>query len=606
MNSSSSYYLVAKYISGKPLLTTLSILSSLLGVFFELLCFSMLSVLVQGAGDLNQLQSLPGHQFLNFLFHERSLAERVNIIALVLAISAVFRGLCLTGSAVFSQIIEQNILYSLRTSVFSKALNLDFQKFHQRTHGNTQTQVQTYTVETSLAVSSALRFLQAFILMLVYTCCLMFISPKLTLGAAMILGSIYLVTKKRLTGSLKKLAERYTTIVSLINTLSVESLSGIRAIKLFSKENFCYNQFEELARKCRKTNLIHYSTAYSINPAISTAVLLTISALLSGGIFIFGAKFEYHLPSIIVFIVILTRLAPPFHLLSFEYAAFLRYAPSVTILSKFLNQNKDSYYEVKTPSSPLELKKEIRFENIDFKYLNTDKRTISNLNFSIKKSSMVAFVGPSGSGKSTIVNLLGKLLLPTSGRILVDETDLSKIHNSEWRKHIAFVSQDNFLFNDTITNNLRFANSEASMNEIIKAAKTANAHEFIENLEKGYETVVGNNGVRLSGGQQQRISIARAILANPDILVLDEATSNLDSFSEQAIQDAIRTFQGKCTLIVVAHRLSTIQTADEILVLKNGMIIEQGNHQELQALGGTYNSMIAIQSTSSQLLSTVK
>jgi len=248
-------------------------------------------------------------------------------------------------------------------------------------------------------------------------------------------------------------------------------------------------------------------------------------------------------------------------------------------------KNDDNLPELKINKS------DIKFDNVNFHYLNTDKKAIKDINIEIKGGSITAFVGHSGAGKSTIINLLPRFYEPQGGKIFIDNQDIHKISLFSLRKNISLVSQDVILFDDTVNNNIAYADPEASQKEIIEACEFAAADEFINKLPDGYKTFIGENGVRLSGGQKQRISIARAILKKSPIILLDEATSSLDADSEQIVQNAISNLTKNKTTLVIAHRLSTIHDADKIFVLKNGSIIGSGNHESLIINSKEYKSL---------------
>jgi subfamily B ATP-binding cassette protein MsbA len=244
----------------------------------------------------------------------------------------------------------------------------------------------------------------------------------------------------------------------------------------------------------------------------------------------------------------------------------------------------------KLPSLKIE-KCNINFENISFRYLLTEEKAVKKINLEIKGGSMTAFVGHSGAGKSTIINLLPRFYEPQEGKIFIDQQNIHEVSLFSLRKNISLVSQDVILFDDTIRANIAYADTKASQDEITEACRFAAADEFINKLSNGYETIIGENGVRLSGGQKQRISIARAILKKSPIILLDEATSSLDAESEEIVQNAIANLTKNKTTLVIAHRLSTILSADQIYVLKNGAIIESGNHNSLMKISNEYKSL---------------
>jgi subfamily B ATP-binding cassette protein MsbA len=231
-------------------------------------------------------------------------------------------------------------------------------------------------------------------------------------------------------------------------------------------------------------------------------------------------------------------------------------------------------------------------DRVSFSYQPGEKPTLRDISATIERGKMVAVVGPSGAGKSTLINMVARLYDPQQGRILIDGVDLREFDVRSWRRRIAVVTQDTYIFNDTVANNISFGHDNVPRERIEAAARLAAASEFVEKLPQGYDTLVGDRGVRLSGGQQQRVAIARAILSNPDLLIFDEATSHLDTISERAIQDAMENMSKGRTLLVVAHRLSTIRKADKVIVMDEGRVVEEGQHRDLLARRGIYWEMV--------------
>jgi ABC-type multidrug transport system fused ATPase/permease subunit len=296
----------------------------------------------------------------------------------------------------------------------------------------------------------------------------------------------------------------------------------------------------------------------------------------------------------ILFAVITLRLTGPVSLLNQTQALINNFSPALRSLLDFIDRTDKPY--LKNGSVPFEvIQTGITLQNVHFHYTTAGLPALENVTFHIPKNRITAIVGPSGAGKSTLVNLLTRLYDCNAGRILIDENDLHDLEVRSWRSQIAVVSQDNFLFNDTVTANIRFARNKATDQEIVAAAKLAQAHDFIISLPQGYDTVLGDRGVRLSGGQQQRLAIARAMLVDPQFVIFDEATSDLDSLTEQAIQEAIEHYSRGRTTLVIAHRLTTIRRADNIVVLDQGRVVEQGTHAQLMQLAGYYRQLVQTQ-----------
>jgi subfamily B ATP-binding cassette protein MsbA len=295
------------------------------------------------------------------------------------------------------------------------------------------------------------------------------------------------------------------------------------------------------------------------------------------------------------FMVIFAQLIPPAKNFSSAFYNIRKGLASAQRIFEVMDA-KASIPEKENAISITEFKSGIEYRNVSFAYNHYDgKKILNGISASIPKGKMIALVGPSGAGKTTFVDLLARFYDVEEGLILIDGNDMRDIRLQDLRSLYGIVSQEAILFNDTVHNNITFGNEAASRESVIEAAKIANAHDFIMKLEKGYDTMIGDRGGKLSGGEKQRLTIARAVLKNPPILILDEATSSLDSNSERLVQDAlVKLMQGRTT-IVIAHRLSTIQHADEIFVMNEGKIVERGNHVALMANGGVYKKLVELQ-----------
>ncbi len=302
------------------------------------------------------------------------------------------------------------------------------------------------------------------------------------------------------------------------------------------------------------------------------------------------------LPLLLTFLLALQRLSTRLKATSKTITIFADNSARMARLETILDK-KDKVFEHSGSRPFTRLREDIEFKSIRLSYSNDDDFALNNLTFTLPRNQVTALVGESGAGKSSIIDLFMGLYQPTAGHILVNGTPLADYRLENWRQHIGVVSQDTFIFNDTILENLRYGRPSASLDEVMEAAKAAQAHKFILGLPDGYKTIVGERGYRLSGGQRQRLALARALIKEPEILILDEATSALDSESEKLIQQALEQFQKERTVIVVAHRLSTIAEADQILVLERGEVVEHGTHKSLLHQGERYARYWKLQSS---------
>ncbi len=373
-----------------------------------------------------------------------------------------------------------------------------------------------------------------------------------------------------------------------------ESLAGIFVIKAFNNSDMIIDRYKEISmdefQKSYKSTKIKAKVS-PINEVITTLMVVLVAAY--GG-----------------YQIVITKTMSPGDLISFVTALGLMSQP----LKRLISKNNDLQEAIPSADRVIEILdvpiekefegeeeildgniRDIKFENVSFAYEDAKSNALKNINLEIKAGEVVAFVGKSGSGKTTIVNLIPRFFEATEGRLLINGKNIKNLALSKYRDLIGIVPQESFLFSGTIAENISFGKENVSMDEIIKASKMANAYEFIKDLEKGFETEVGERGVMLSGGQKQRIAIARALIQNPELLILDEATSALDTESERLVQDALDRLMVNRTTFVIAHRLSTIINADKIVVMENGRIKEIGKHQELLDKNGLYKHFYDIQ-----------
>jgi len=512
--------------------------------------------------------------------------------ALVLALIFMFlyifsRGLNII-QGILTVYIGQSLIYDVRKKVYDHLQRLSFKYFENNRTGDVMARVVNDV--DSLAdvivgpVIEVVTNVSGLIFVLYF--CLIW-DWKLTLMALIAVPILILVTKyfgTKLRINFRKLRRR----IGDLNGLLQDNISGIRVIKAFSREEHEFERFDEKNQKNFESRLKLGILFRVFRPIINflnqigTLVVLCFGSLqvyrglISPGIFV---TFFRYLP----------RLYNPITGFSRFYHQIQRALASSERVFEVL----DTEPEIEDIPDAIELKEvegHVEFEHVNFSY-DEESQVLQDINLEAQPGEMIAFVGPSGAGKTTLTNLIPRFYDPTEGSILIDGHNLKKIKAKILRKNIGIVQQDPFLFNDSIKNNISYGNLQASEEEIKKAAKAANCHQFIKDFSEGYETQIGERGVKLSGGQKQRVSIARAILADPKILILDEATSSVDTETEILIQKAIDNLVKNRTTFVIAHRLSTIQGADMIVVMDKGQIVETGNHQDLIEKEGLYRKL---------------
>ena len=373
-----------------------------------------------------------------------------------------------------------------------------------------------------------------------------------------------------------------------------ETLSSIRIVKAFANEKNEVSKFSKESKNYFKLLLRRGRLDLLAGPITeSFGVVIGVILLWYGGTEVLMQR-GLNPEDFIRFILILFSILGPIKQMgNVNLRIQTGYASAERIFS-LLDTPKD----IIERSNPLQLKsfnKHIEFKNLSFEYEESEGLVLSNINFKINKGEVVAIVGPSGAGKSTIADLIPRFYDPKDGEILIDQENIKKLSLASLRKNMGIVTQDVILFNDTIKNNIAYAQPKATMESIINACKAANALEFIEEIPEGFEAIIGERGVKLSGGQKQRIAIARALLKNPPILILDEATSSLDTESEKKVQTAIEALLKDRTALIIAHRLSTVQTANKIITIEKGRISEIGTHDELYSNDGLYRKLYDIQ-----------
>ena len=491
--------------------------------------------------------------------------------------------------------LRMAVVRDLRGRLFEKALHLPLSFYSNERKGDVMSRMNSDVGEIEVAVISMLELIfREPVAIIINVATLIYLSPQLTL-ASLILLPISAFVISRIGKSLKRTAKKGQEQMSLLYSSIDEGLGGIRIIKAFNAVPQVFEAFQKvnlqhqklITKAFRKRDL-----SPVLNETLGAAVMLCL--LWFGGSMILDVRNTSGLTGevFLTFIIVFSQLLRPIQGISTSLANLNKAKPSQDRINEILFAD-EKIYEKTTPVALKDFSKSIRYEHVFFKY--KDEYVLKDINLTIEKGKTVALVGESGSGKSTLADLLPRFYDVEKGSIYFDETPITDCSLKDLRNHIGIVSQESILFNSTIRENIAFGMPDANLEEIEKAAKIANAHQFICDLEQGYNTNIGERGNKLSGGQKQRISIARAVLKNPPILILDEATSALDTESEKLVQDALENLMKERTSIIIAHRLSTIKNADEIIVLSKGEIKERGTHDELLKLGGLYYNLCSLQ-----------
>ena len=492
-------------------------------------------------------------------------------------------------TTILSGKISSSIYKNIVDDLYVKIQSLDMEYFSTTKVGELMTKVLNDPANVNTFILEFFEFLKYVFTAISYLVIAIRIDWKLTLGM-FIVAPILMTTVKKYSKKLKKSGKERQEATGTLNSKLQETLSGIRVIRAFATEKQEIHNFKKISLELKKVVMktVGYNAkSNSVSEALNYVMMAIL--LLFGGYRILRGR-VFTTGDFLTIMSAIGSMYTPVRRSANIYTSLSTNIPSIGRIFEIL----DVVPEIADAPDCVnfeEFKSDITFENADFSYKDSDEKVLKNINLVAKKGETVALVGNSGGGKSTLVNLIPRFFDVTGGKITIDGIDVKNYKIKSLRKKIGIVPQETFLFGGTILENIRYANQNASVEEVIEAAKKANAHEFIEKLEQGYETEIGERGIKLSGGQKQRISIARAILENPQILILDEATSALDNESEQLVQDALEKLMKGKTTFVIAHRLSTIINSDKIVVIQQGEIRETGTHEELLNKDGIYKSL---------------
>ena len=531
--------------------------------------------------------------FLSTIIQSEGKIQALWIISVFVVIAVLFK----TGFFYLARFVmirvRTGIIVDLRNAVYRKLLKLHMGFFTNERKGDIISRMTNDVNEVEFSIVQSIEILfKEPMTIIIYVAALIYLSPELSVFMLILLPLTGLIIGRVGKSLRKKSVVAQDKLGGLISIIE-ETLSGMRVIKVFNAQNRMNDKFisnnesynRVITRIWRRRDL-----ASPLSEFLGTLVVVII--MWYGGRMVLSGTSELTSQDFIGYLIVFSQIINPAKTFSNAYYNIQKGLASAERID-FIIQAEQKIKNPDDPKTFSDFNEKIEYRNVSFKYV--DDFVLKNVNLTIPKGQTVALVGQSGSGKSTMVDLLPRLHDVNEGQILIDGLDVRSILTHDLREKMGIVNQEPILFNDTIFNNIAFGIEGATQEQVVEAAKIANAHEFIEATPDGYDTVIGDRGSKLSGGQRQRISIARAILANPPILILDGATSALDTESERLVQEAITRVMKNRTSIIIAHRLSTIVHADVICVMQEGEIVEQGSHEQLLALNGVYKKLYDLQ-----------
>lgn len=542
-------------------------------------------VAMEGASRLVRLVSAP--------FAGIPQVPRLQILLAVILSLLILKNIFLWLAAHLSRSLSYKIRRKIAVDIFQQIMDVEFGYISNKKSGEIYSWFEFESARVGFVTYMVMQLFSLGIVAAFYILTIFLLSPKITLVVVLPLFLFTLVSN-RFNKLIKSMGVSLSEAGKNIFSFWIEIISGLRTIRLFRNYKYEEERHIQYWDRFNKIAMKKYLLLDMLKPGLESlmVLLLIIPFIIASPFIVRNAKGL--LPLVIVFVYILKLLQIQinnFYTLSANLMAEL---PGVEVIEQLLRKDDKPYLK-----SGVGLLKEIKqglvLRNVSFKYAGSKAWALHNVSFEVPSGKMVAFVGGSGAGKSTLVDLIFRLYDPQEGEILVDGQSITSLDLANWQSRISYVNQDVFLFNSTVAKNIGYGKLDSSMQDIIDAAKKANAHEFINALPQGYETILGDKGFKLSGGQRQRLAIARAVLKNPQILILDEATSALDAESEQSVRSAISQVSRNRTVVAIAHRLSTVEHADLVVVIENGAVVESGTHHDLLKKSGRYAKLHYLQ-----------
>ena len=597
---------VLRYIKPYKLFAFLSVLSNIFSVIFHLLSLLILIPFLQLLfGKTEPVTEVPEFSWTaDFVSDYISFQLTPHIEAnglmgalyyLCIAVAVLFfaKNLFRYLAKFFLAYIRSGVVRDIRSDIYGKILILPLSFYSEEKKGDIISRITGDVQEVEWSIMNSLEMLFrdpiSIIISLIF---MVSISPELTIFSFILLP-ISGVIIGRIGKSLKRTSAKLQIRMGELLSNVEETLTGLRIIKAFNAEKEANDRFSGQNEIYRNTMLSMFrkrDLASPMSEFLGSLVMVTL--LWFGGSMVVDPAMNFDGEDFIAYITMFSQLLNPAKSLSTAYYNIQKGAASTERIDAVLEAD-NKIFDKENAHFKMDFNQELKYKNLSFAY--DEKEVLSNINLTVQKGKTVALVGPSGGGKSTMADLLPRFYDAKSGQITIDGQDIREVKLKDLRQLMGIVSQQSILFNDSVFNNIALGVENPTMESVVEAAKIANAHKFIEKLPEGYHSNIGDGGGKLSGGQKQRLSIARAVLKNPPIMMLDEATSALDTESEKLVQEALFKLMANRTSIVIAHRLSTIKNADLIVVIQDGEIVEQGNHDELTKIGGEYKKLTDLQ-----------
>ena len=585
-------YLVLSILSVVFGIANYALIGPMLTVLFEPGTMSGIVIKPEFSWSLKYIENLFQYYLSDRLVNAGVMRGLV-FVCVSLIIATFFSDLCRYLSQRILVSMKTSLMANLRRDLFTKISSLHIGYFNDKNRGDILSSISNDVNEVQNTVASSFHIIfREPLLVIGFLSMLFYMSPRLTVASLIALPISALVIS-RITHGLRKEAIETQHLMGRIISRFDEAVSGSRIIRAFNAHDYVTSRFDKDNDEHRRISR-SISNRQELASPISEFLGITVAVLVLfyGGWLNLRGELGMSWPAFVVYIGFYWRVLEPAKAIASAYASIQKGIVSGNRIFAILD-SENEIREIEDALPLAEFKDAIELKNVSFSYGN--ELVLNNINLLIPKGKTIAIVGPSGAGKSTLADLIPRFWDVTSGEVLIDGRDIREYRIADLISKIGIVTQETILFNDSVYGNITFGMENVSESQVIEAAKVANAHDFIMQLENGYDTNIGDRGVKLSGGQRQRLAIARAVLKNPPILIFDEATSALDAENETLVQEALIGLMKNRTSVVIAHRLSTVRFADEIVVLKDGRIFEKGNHETLVSAGGLYSRLCELQ-----------